>query len=507
MKYCSAGSSGTTRSLSRERPEQVKPHSGFSTFIPGQWKHNEPGIIITFEEGPEKLYRDSAAFGWDLQALEKQDLLRIIPSSPEAIQQMLLSTESGLSKLTRSIGAGRILVDSITHFRRITDNVQQLRSLLVKFLTSLMQITSSAVLIKEIETGESEGANIEEYIVDTVIRLSYDRTIRHRRERNIEVMKSRGQKHISGRHTLEFEEHGLAVYPVCAALYHSLQTLEKVQPKKMRNLGRYATTGIKGFDQMCGGGFPAGSSSVVAGSSGTGKTVFSCQFIQSGLKSGERALIISFQQSEDELMALGRAFGMSLAGYREKGLLDVIYLGQTSLSVDRLLYELRELLIGEKAKSYSRVAVDGLTHLVQAIREPSYLQDYVESLLSLLRAGGLTSIFTFEVDKMFGSFEIDSLSTLGLFDNLVLMRYVELEGEIRKAMTILKMRGVDHEKSIPEYVISKNGVELLSKFEAGVEVMGGSGVSQNKRLELEDVLADATRWADAARKMRERRER
>ena len=130
--------------------------------------------------------------------------------------------------------------------------------------------------------------------------------------------------------------------------------------------------------------------------------------------------------------------------------------------------------------------------------------DYLGAMLKLFSIHGVTSVFTFEVDKMFGSFEFDSRRTLGLFDNLVLLRYVELEGEIRRAIALLKMRGTDHEKSIQEYVISSSGIEVRTKFAGRVDVMGGTGAGKADVVELKDILSDATRWADATRRMRER---
>ena len=195
-------------------PGAGKTTLGMQYICHGALHCGQPGIIITFEEEPDKLYRDALVFGWDLKELEKKNLLRIIPSSPEAVSEMLLKSESGFSRITSSIGATRIMVDSITHFRRITDDTQQLRVLLSKFLTGLGKITTSSVLIKEIESGQTEGANIEEYITDTVLRLTYEQGGKHRRERFIEVIKSRGQRHLSGKHTLKFTPGGLAVFPV-----------------------------------------------------------------------------------------------------------------------------------------------------------------------------------------------------------------------------------------------------------------------------------------------------
>lgn len=482
-------------------PGAGKTTLGLQYIYRGALDYGQPGIIITFEEDPEKLYRDALAFGWNLRQLESKNLLRIIPSSPEAVRDMLLKPESGFIRLSQSIGASRIMVDSVTHFRRITENVQELRVLLNRFLTGLMHLTTSAVLIKEIEGSESEGANIEEYITDTVLRLSYEQRKKHRRERFLEVIKSRGQRHLSGKHTLKFTDSGLEVYPVCAVVGEvpeSVRDAEQAIPATV-----FHSTGIKGFDEMCRGGLPGGSATVVAGSSGTGKTVLAAQFLHEGLKKKQHAFLVTFDQPTSAMLSTSRSFGVNLERYLKERTLFHLYRNSIDLSVDELLNELRVLLEKERPQ---RVAVDSLSHLMLAIEDENYLVDYLGTLLKLFSRYGATSIFTFEVDKMFGSFEINSRRTLGLFDNLVLLRYVELDGEIRRAVTILKMRGTDHDKSIQEYVITRSGIEVKTKFEGRVDVMSGTGGPKGETIELKDILADAARWAEATRKMRQRQD-
>ncbi|HLA40108.1 MAG TPA: ATPase domain-containing protein, partial [Candidatus Glassbacteria bacterium] len=404
-------------------PGAGKTTFGLQYIYKGAALYGQPGIIITFEEEPEKLYRDALAFGWNLRDLEGRNLLRIIPSSPEAVRDMLLKPESGFTRLSRSIGANRVMVDSVTHFRRITENVQELRVLVGKFINGLMQITTSAVLIKEIESAEAEGASIEEYVVDTVIRLSYEQRSRQRRERFLEVIKSRGQRHLSGKHMLRFSDNGLEVYPVCGAL-----PTEQVESNRAKKAAGPLSSGIPGLDQMCRGGLPAGSASVVAGSSGTGKSVLAAQFLHEGLKRGERVLLVSFVQPGADFVAASHSFGLKLGQFLDSGRLAVIHRSTIELQADELLHEIKTRL-GEATTG--RLVVDGLNQLMQSVQDEDYMVDYLDALLRLFSRSGVTSLFTFEVDKLFGSFEIDSRSTLGLFDNLILMRYVELEGEIR----------------------------------------------------------------------------
>ena len=479
-------------------PGAGKTTLGLQYIYRGAVDYGQPGIIITFEEEPEKLYRDALVFGWNLRDLESKNLLRIIPSSPEAVRDMLLKPESGFTRISRSIGANRVMVDSITHFRRLTDNTQQLRVLLSKFITGLMKLTSSAVLIKEIESTEREGANIEEYIVDTVVRLSYEQHGRQRRERFLEVIKSRGQKHLSGKHTLRFNDSGLVVYPVCGAC-NGLKAKNAGSPKRSR---KQVSTGIDGLDQMCRGGMPAGSSTVVAGSSGTGKSVLAAQFMLDGLKADENVLLVRFGADQQEALESSGLFYPRLEKYAKDGKLEVVFRSTHELAPDELLYELKALLARHKP---GRLVIDSLSQLMAGIHDEEYTVDYLGALLKLFAHHGATSMFTFEMDKMFGSLEIDSRRTLGLFDNLVLLRYVELDGEIHRAVAIMKMRGTDHDKAIQEYVIGSKGIEVKRKFEQAVDVMGGRAAGGGPdRLELKDILEDATRWAKATRRMREK---
>ncbi len=483
-------------------PGAGKTTLGLQYIYRGAVDYGQPGIIITFEEEPEKLYRDALVFGWDLRQLESRNLLRIIPSSPEAVRDMLLKPESGFTRISRSIGANRVMVDSITHFRRLTDNTQQLRVLLSKFITGLMKLTNSAVLIKEIESSEREGANIEQYIVDTVVRLSYEQLGRQRRERYLEVIKSRGQNHLSGKHTLRFNDSGLVVYPVCGALNGLGRKDKKSGPAK--RVRKQVSTGIEGLDQMCRGGLPQGSSSVVAGSSGTGKSVLASQFIYEGLKDGGKVLLVRFGTDQDEALESTGLLYPRLLKYTRDGKLEVLFRSTHELAPDELLHELKSVLARHKP---GRLVVDSLSQLMAGVDDEEYTIDYLGALLRLFAHHGATSLFTFEMDKMFGSLEIDSRRTLGLFDNLILLRYVELEGEIRRAVTILKMRGTDHDKAIQEYVIGGGGIEVKRKFQQAVDVMGGgTAASGPDRLELKDILEDATRWAQATRRMREKRD-
>ena len=179
----------------------------------------DPGIILTFEQFPESLYRDARSLGWDLKALEEENKLRVICTSPEVVLQPDLSL---LEEVVQSIGAKRVLVDSISHFRQVIHHPLKLRQAVYSFCNGLRRLGLTSFLIKEQE-GESDNIySFEEFLVDVVVRLHYEARDGLSRQRTIEVVKSRGQSHVSGRHSFQIKKGGTRSFP-CALYLTILQ--------------------------------------------------------------------------------------------------------------------------------------------------------------------------------------------------------------------------------------------------------------------------------------------
>jgi circadian clock protein KaiC len=210
------------------------------------------------------------------------------------------------------------------------------------------------------------------------------------------------------------------------------------------------------LDGMLGGGIPEGDSLLIAGSSGTGKTVLATQFIAAGLRAGEPGIIAVFEERPDEYVARASTFGLDLEAPLQDGNLKVIYLRPLDLSVDETLQEILDAIRETGAK---RVVIDSLAGFEMALA-PGFRSDFRESLYRMivsLTGIGITILSTLEMAESFTELPFSSYSISFLTDDILRLRYVELEGQLRKIMMVVKMRGGVHNKKIREYDITSEG--------------------------------------------------
>lgn len=200
----------------------------------------DPGLVLTFEQFPESLYRDARSLGWDLEALEKENKLRVICTSPDVV---LRPDTSFLEEAARSIGAKRVLVDSVSHFRQVVHHSLKLRQAVYSFCNGLRRLGLTSFLIKELEGDTEDYHSFEEFLVDVVVRLHYEAREGLSRQRTVEVVKSRGQPHLSGRHSFQIKEGCTRVFP----LRPILADTPKDSPSRQQ-----VPTGIGGLDDLLG---------------------------------------------------------------------------------------------------------------------------------------------------------------------------------------------------------------------------------------------------------------
>jgi circadian clock protein KaiC len=274
----------------------------------------------------------------------------------------------------------------------------------------------------------------------------------------------RGSKHLAGRHTLAIGRSGIEIYP----------RLETLEPGNAELDGRRLASGIPGLDEMLGGGIPAGDVSAVLGPSGSGKTAAALRFVAQGIEAGERCLYFSFQEDGDQILKKAAAFGWDLVPARESGQLLIHHVPQGSLNLDMLGTALRAGLAAGPAQ---RVAIDSLAELAFAARELARFPAYARTLISFMRAAGATSVVTSEIATL-GPM-VEPLGGLGfLFHNVVLLRYIEIESELRRAVAVLKMRDSDHEAGLREFEIGPRGPMVGAKLEGLTGVLGWSALRE-----------------------------
>lgn len=233
-------------------------------------------------------------------------------------------------------------------------------------------------------------------------------------------------------------------------------------------------TGIKGLDQMLGGGFLPQTANLIEGAPGTGKTTLGMQYIYNGATEfNEPGLIITFEEFPQQYYHDAMAFGWDFPKLEKDGLLKVI---MTSPEVSKLDLESVGGMIETHIAQMGvrRVLVDSITHFERLTQDPIELRELEYSFINALKREGVTSLLTRESNALLGE-ALEGDSSVGfVVDSYVLLRYVEIESAIQKALLVLKMRGSDHAKDIQQYEITPTGIELKSKFEGQEGIMSGS---------------------------------
>lgn len=265
--------------------------------------------------------------------------------------------------------------------------------------------------------------------------------------RKLQVVKSRGMEAMPGLHTIRITGGGLQIFP---------RIPERSQARH-RTDDRRMSTGIDGLDEMMGGGITVGDSLVLAGPAGSGKTTFAMQFVAAGLRAGESAVIAVFEEHPEVYLQRAKTFGVDFREAIRNDKLRIIYLRPLDLSVDETLAEIRASV---EQLGAGRVVIDSITGFEMALA-PTFREDFRESLYRLIGALtglGVTMYSTVEVLESRDMFRLTGYQISFLTDDIVNQRYVEIEGELRKALAVVKMRGSNHSREFRAYDITATGV-------------------------------------------------
>ncbi|HEX7422957.1 MAG TPA: ATPase domain-containing protein [Terriglobales bacterium] len=271
--------------------------------------------------------------------------------------------------------------------------------------------------------------------------------------RKLQIIKLRGQASVPGLHTFRITSEGLQAFSRTFGLTRQVKRL----PARRR-----LTFGIPELDKMLGGGIPAGDSALVAGSSGTGKSVLATQFIAEGLRQGEPGIVAVFEERPQAYAKRAGSFGLDLATPQKEGKLAILYLRPLDLSVDETMHSILDAVQQIGAK---RLVIDSLAGFEMAL-SPGFRADFRESLYRMIFALtgiGVTILSTVEVDESFTKFPFSTYSISFLTDDIIRLRYVSIDGQLRKIMVVVKMRGGNHAKDIREYEITSKGVVIVGE--------------------------------------------
>jgi circadian clock protein KaiC len=403
---------------------------------------------------------------------------------------------------------GIVIVDSFRTVVRGTLGVAgdhlELQAFLQKLAIHLTSWQVTSFLVGEY--GETEMAdNPVLTIADGIIWLSQSHE-RNSSVRKMEVIKVRGLSSAPGLHTFRISSEGITIFPrTTSRLLQSKDGARFISKQR-------ALIGVPALDEMLGGGLPTGDATLIAGPSGTGKTVLATHFIAEGVKSGEPGVVAIFEEHPEDYLARAKDIGFDLEEMAKQNKLKVLYLRPLDLSADEILHRVQEAVAEIGA---TRLVIDSLNGLELALA-PTFRDDFRESLYRLigrLTGGGVSIVLTIEVMEMFTEIKFSPHEVSFLAQNIFFLRYIEIEGRLRRVLAIIKMRRSAHSHDLCEYEITSGGLRLLaplSEYEGilrGVPTrrIGSShspalGVTQQERKVLEQLTTrqEAT-VADLAR--------
>ena len=378
--------------------------------------------------------------------------IRFINLTDIVLEQDLNAVLAEIIEQVRAANAGVVVVDSFRTLARkaISDagelEVQSFVHRLAQFLTSWEATT---FLVGEYAQDEIRD-NPLFTMVDAIFWLSQV-TERNSVVRKLQVMKLRGQASVPGLHTVRITDDGLQAFSRTLGL-------DGARPKPSRR--SRLSTGIPDLDKMLGGGVLEGDSVLIAGPSGTGKSALATQFIAEGLRKGEPGIMAIFEERPNGYTRRADTFGLKLQEAEKAGTLEVLYLRPLDLSVDETMQAILDAIVRVGAK---RVVIDSLVGFEMALA-PGFRTDFRESLYRMIGAltgAGITILSTVEVEDNFTSLQFSRYAISFLTDDIIRLRYVEIEGQLRKTLVIIKMRGGNHSKDIREYVITDKGVVII----------------------------------------------
>ncbi len=462
---------------------------GVEFLVRGAMKLNEPGVLMAFEETPRDIATNVASLGFDIHALARKkklylDFLSVEPSEiKESGDYDLEGLFIRLQAAIAAVGAKRVMFDTLEALFSGFSNPQILRAEFRRLFRWLKDRGLTAIVTAERGEGNLTRYGLEEYVSDCVILLDH-RVKNQISERRLRIVKYRGTSHGADEYPFLIDERGMSILPLSA-----LQLQHKVWNERV-------SSGIPDLDKMLEGqGYYRGTSILVTGTAGSGKTSVSAAFIDAACRRGERCLFIDFEESRDQVARNMKSIGLNLNRWAGNGLLTHEAWRPTQFGIEMHLLRIHKLI--EKHKPQCMV-IDPITNLMHGSGDKE-VYSMMMRLVDFLKNSGITAIF---VSLTAGGSKLES-STVGvssLADTWILLRDIESDGERNRCIYVLKSRGMAHSNQLREFVITAKGIKLLPPYIGpGGVLTGTSRINQ----EAKEKFAALQRDFEISRKQRE----
>ena len=456
---------------------------GLEFLVRGATQHNEPGVLMTFEETSEEMSKNVASLGFDLKTLaaRKKLVLEYVRIEPSEIQETGEYDLEGLfirlQHAVESIGAKRVVLDTVEAIFSGFSNTGMLRAEIRRLFRWVKDRGLTTIVTAEKGDGTLTRYGLEEYVSDCVIFLDH-RVTDQVSTRRLRVVKYRGSSHVPDEIPFLIDERGFSVLPSSSMKLNHPVSNERV------------SSGVKDLDDMLEGkGFYRGSSILVSGTAGSGKSSLAALFAQQTCRDGKRCLYVALEESPAQATRNMKSIGIDLDKQVRRGLLRFEAWRPTESGLEMHLLQIHKLVEQHKPAA---VIIDPITNLL--LGSKNELHSMLMRLIDYLKTQRITGFFTALTSGRNKEIEETDVGISSLIDTWLFARDVELNGERNRCIYVLKSRGMAHSNQVREFVMSKNGIRLLPVYVGSGTVLTGSArLSQEARERAESMLRQQTK--------------
>ena len=463
---------------------------GIEFLVRGALEFDEPGVLMAFEETPEDIAQNVASLGFDIEdlAARKKLFLDYISVEPSELQEAGEYDLEGLFLRLRSaiqaVGAKRVMFDTLEALFTGFSNPGILRSEFRRLFRWLKDEGLTAIITAERGEGTLTRHGLEEYVSDCVILLDH-RIQDQVSVRRMRIVKYRGTKHGADEYPFLIDERGMSVLPITA-----LQLQHEVSNERV-------SSGVSDLDDLLEGkGYYRGSTVLLSGTAGSGKTTLASCFAAATCSRGERCLYIAFEESPKQVARNMRAIGLDLDEWTRKGLLFCEAWRPTQFGMEMHLLRIHKLIEQIKPRA---VIIDPITNLIDSAANQKEVYSVLLRLIDTMKGRGITAVF---VSLTGGGEDLErtNVGISSLTDTWILLRDTEINGERNRVLYVLKARGMAHSNQLREFRLSSDGVQLVQAYIGSGGVLTGSARLSQEAKEKADALL---RQQDAERRQQQ----
>ncbi|MBP1776018.1 MAG: RecA-superfamily ATPase involved in signal transduction, partial [candidate division NC10 bacterium] len=446
--------------------------------VRGITEFDEPGVFMAFEETAEELIENVASLGFNVKSLiaRKKMVIDYVYIERSEIEETGEYDLEGLfvriNSMIEQVGAKRVVLDSIEELFGGLPNEAILRAELRRLFRWLKKKGVTVIITGEQGEKTLTRYGIEEYVSDCVIFLDH-RVHNQISTRRLRIVKYRGSKHGTNEYPTLIDEHGLSVLPISSLGLDYAVSTERV------------STGVPRLDaMMAGSGYYKGSSILISGTAGSGKTSLAAAFVDSLCRKGKKCMYFSFEESPEQLMRNMRSIGIDLGRWAKRGLLAFHSLRPQLYGLEMHLATMHKLIRDFNPEG---VVVDPVTNLT-SVGDTDEIKAMLVRVIDFMKSQGITSVYT-SLTAGGSAFEQSEVGISSLMDTWLLVRMIESSNERNRLLYVLKSRGIAHSNQMREFQLTDDGIKLVDVYVGPGQVLTGSArLVQEAKDEAQTVL-------------------